>query len=115
MTIVITTDEDLRRIIREETRELREALAALQAPKPERTGEPLLTVGEVATRCTVTATTVRAWIHSGALVAQRARRRYLVRLIDLEAFLARANQPAEINSEQHLSILTKRLNEARSK
>lgn len=52
-------------------------------PAPE-----LLTVEDVAERCSVTRPTVRSWIHSGRLVAKRAGHRWLVSAADLEKFLA---------------------------
>lgn len=112
MTIVVTTDEDLRRIIREETRELREAIAALGVQQVEQPS-PLLTVEAVANRCAVTRTTVRSWIHSGELTSQRAGRRYLVRPVDLDAFLAQTQEAAEPEPKQHLATLINRLNKNR--
>ena len=114
MTIVVTTDEDLRRIIREETRELREALLALRGERAEQPN-PLLTVDAVASRCSVTTTTVRSWIHSGNLPARRAGRRYLVHHVDLDAFLASSNQEPELDPKKHLTILMNRLHKSESK
>jgi excisionase family DNA binding protein len=113
MTIVVTTEADLRRIIREETRELREKLEAVTAPAADTTVIDLFTVDQVAVRCSVKTSTVRAWIHRGALAAHQAGRRYLVQRADLEAFLLREPKNT-INPEQHLQLLKRRLGAGRS-
>ena len=79
MDLVVISAEDLRRIIGEETADLRASLYAMKDAGQVKSDKPLLTVREVAERCSVTSTTVRAWVHAGRLVAYRASRRYLVR------------------------------------
>jgi excisionase family DNA binding protein len=71
-------DADIRRIARDEAREVfREELARLertvQATRtPERLAEPLLTVDEVAKLCNVGTKTVQRWIGKGLLRAVRS-------------------------------------------
>lgn len=114
MTIVVTTEEDLRRIVRKEVQKVIDGLTGVRAS----VAEPLpvlLTVSDVASRCAVTPTTVRAWIHSGDLAAQRAGRRYLVRPPDLDAFLAYASAHAQPDAEKHLSMILSRIEKVRTR
>lgn len=110
MELVVISTEDLRRIIREETADLRAFLLhAMNDSGRVKREEPLLTVRDVAERCSVTSTTVRAWLHAGRLAAVRASRRYLARATDLEALLAQEPAPTQLTNEQHLALLLDRL------
>lgn len=98
----------LRTLIREEVRaavtELRQVLTPSHEAAPQ-----LLSVGDVATRCSVTTETVRGWIHSEQLAARRAGHRWLVRPADLERFLAQTPSGHEtISDDQHLQMLVRR-------
>ncbi len=115
MDLVVISTEDLRRIIREETADLRALLDAMNDSGKLKRDEPLLTVRDVAERCSVTSTTVRAWVHAGRLAAMRASRRYLVRATDLEAFLAQQPAPNQLTKEQHLALLLARLHGGRNR
>lgn len=88
---------DLLRDVRDELRYLRQELRDSirpPGPTPALDGDELLTVEQVATELQVVPPTVRAWIHSGALLASRPGngkkpgRKYRVRRADLEVFVA---------------------------
>src|SRR5205814_5905575 len=97
--------ELMRDVVRDELRHLREEmLEAIRAhdgphPKNEPNPEELLTVAQVAQLLKVIPDTVRTWIQSGALTASRpgdgARpgRKYRVRRVDLDAFVAASQRP----------------------
>lgn len=90
MTFEAQMEVLLRRVVREE---LRDALTEMQAPAPAMADDSrkvqLLTVPEVARRCgDAHPATVRAWITSKRLKASRPGRHYMVKISDLEAFLA---------------------------
>jgi len=76
--IILTTDEQLRALIREE---LRTALG-------EARGADLLSTEEAARVAGVTPKTVRDWIRAGAVPASRRGRRHVVKRADLMAYLS---------------------------
>lgn len=111
-------EDTMRQIVREELRamvnEFKGALEPVRAaPAP---AAELLTVEAIADRCHVTADTVRAWIHSGHLVAHKAGRRFLAAQPDLERFLAgESDRRAKITTDEHLRVLQGRLSRAGGK
>src|SRR6185295_3723470 len=97
--------ELLRDVVRDELRLFREEmLVAIRvhdrpSPKNEHNPDELLTVEQVAQLLKVIPDTVRTWIQAGALTASRpgngARpgRKYRVRRVDLNAFVAASQRP----------------------
>ncbi|MFT3836402.1 MAG: helix-turn-helix domain-containing protein [Myxococcaceae bacterium] len=94
-------DEAFKAMVKDAVREvLREELAELRSSTtPSPADDELLTVDQVAARCGhVKPATVREWIHSGQLQAQRAGHRLLVAPAALQVFLAARNQVATVST-----------------
>ena len=113
----MTLDALFRGMLRDEIRAVvREEIGTLSRPTAEesRRSAELLTIGEVAEACHATPATVREWIGSGRLAARKAGRRYLVKPIDVDRFLARKDRkPDEPDVEGQVSSILDRLDGCR--
>lgn len=91
---------ELRAAVREELRSAREAAVPSSIAVPVQASLPgiMLTAPEVAERCHAHPVTVRAWIKSGRLRASKPARHYLVRMDDLDRFLAEKTASPETAS-----------------
>lgn len=96
--------DTVRRAVREELHSVFEQYRRQLPATVEPTQQQLLTVPEVAKRCgDAHPATVRGWISSGRLRASRATRHYLVKLDDLEEFLAGGTPAAPVPDAEEVA------------